>query len=166
MTIITPIYGDLDDDKLELIPQLTEQILGKKPIVLDINSQGGLQSVLVSFLDIVETAKRSNIIVKTIVHGEACSAASILAAAGTPGYRFISPLGFHMIHQGSVGAIGDTDVALQRDAKHAELIFKRVKNLYKQYANIPKLDKKLRHDNCWADSEKAIRWGLADKLLW
>ena len=85
----------------------------KRPITLYINSPGGL---VTAGMAIYDTMQYITCDVTTIVIGQACSMASLLASAGTKGKRYLLPNSRHMIHQPLGGARGQaTDVQIQAD---------------------------------------------------
>lgn len=71
------------------------------PIVID--SYGGQVYSLLAMIDILNTCP---IPVATIVRGKAMSCGSVLAVAGTAGYRYMGPESTNMIHQVAAGQRG------------------------------------------------------------
>ena len=73
---------------------------GQEVVPVIIESYGGAVYSLMAMLD---TIKSCPVPVATIIKGKAMSCGSILAAAGTKGFRFISPLSTMMIHEVATG---------------------------------------------------------------
>lgn len=131
-----------------------------------IDSPGGYVHVLKNVLSLIEVAKAQGTIVETNVFSNAYSCASILAAAGTPGFRFISPYAEHLPHLGATGSgmvINDTEA--ERMSIRMKSHFEFVRDCYKRYAKIKDLDKVI-HDDCfYIRGKDIIKNGLADEVL-
>lgn len=67
------------------------------PITIMISSYGGSVAELFSIYDVIRAA-RQTCIVRTICYGKAYSAASLILASGTKGYRYMYPSAKTMIH--------------------------------------------------------------------
>lgn len=133
---------------------------------LFINSYGGNAHLLMHMVELVEMAKRADVVVRTMVTGAAYSAGSMLAVAGTPGERYIAKNAMHLAHYGNTGADGDeTPLQAQRRHDANQLMFKQVVAHYEKYCDIPDLEANLVDDNWYITSTQARRWKMADKLL-
>src|SRR5574337_1355248 len=88
------------------------------PIVID--SYGGAVDALTGMVDEV---KNCDVPVATIATGKAMSCGSFLLAAGTQGYRFITPNARVLIHQISAWSFGKKE-DLQSDANEIERLSK------------------------------------------
>lgn len=89
------------------------------PIIVYINSSGGELRSAYAMIDCMRSLKSSVI---TIVEGEASSAAALIAMAGTPGMRLVTPNSLIMIHQASGGVSGTaTEVTDYRQALELEM---------------------------------------------
>ena len=97
--------------------------------------------------------------------GQACSMASLLASAGTPGKRMMLPHARHMIHQPLGGASGQaTDVEIQ-----ANELLRWKKELTEIYVKttgktFDQLSKDMERDK-FMTAEEAVAYGLADKVI-
>lgn len=80
--------------------------VGSSFVVLEIDSYGGSVYSLLRMVSTVQALQRDGIIVATIVQGKAMSAASVLFACGSNGYRFVGPFATIMIHSVSSVASG------------------------------------------------------------
>ena len=133
-----------------------------KDISLYINSPGGSVTAGMAIYDTMQFIKSD---VATIVMGQGASMGSLLAAAGTPGKRYILPNARHMIHQPLGGASGQaTDVEIQarellRWKKVLTDIY--VKHTGKSYAE---LESDMERD-FFMTAEEAVTYGLADEIL-
>jgi ATP-dependent Clp protease protease subunit len=171
------IYSRLLKDRIiflgdEVTPELTNVVVAqllflanedrKADVHLYINSPGG--SVYAG-MGIYDTMQFVPCPVATYVIGAAASMAAVLAAAGTPGKRFVLPHSRIMIHQPLGGARGPaTDLKIEID----EMI-RTQKQLYEVLArhankNVEQITRDCDRNN-WMDAEQAVGYGLADKVL-
>ena len=134
----------------------------EKDITLYINSRGGLVTAGMAIYDTMQYIKCD---IQTIVMGQACSMASLLASAGTKGKRFMLPHSRHMIHQPLGGASGQaTDVEIQ--AKELLRWKKELTQIYHKHTGQPieKLQADMERDK-FMTPEEAVAYGLADKIV-
>lgn len=161
--------GDVDDSlERDIIMPLTNAVREQAKykdgqIDLWINSFGGYVHLIDHIIELVEIAKRDGVIVRTIVPGVAFSAGSMLAVTGTPGHRFISNKGEHLIHYGQVASFETTPNQVERFSKWKDRNFKRNLEHYRKYCNIPNLEREMLDDGWFVTAKEAVRWGLADK---
>jgi len=111
VTIPTPYFITVTDFDIESTKKFrnefqkavrrNQQII---PIIID--SYGGVVGSVFAMIDIIRTAK---VPVAIIANGYAYSAGAFLLTAGTPGYRYASPLSSIMIHDASSGVIGKSE---------------------------------------------------------
>lgn len=148
--IIVPLTREIQRQRLEADPHID----------LYINSVGGNLYLLQHLVELVEQAKQSDVMVRTMVMSMAFSAGSLLAITGDQ--RYIARSAEHMIHYGSGGyaSASPKQIQVHGDRLHRE--FKWGYNHYKKYANIPKLKNKMANDNYYITADKCIEWGLAD----
>jgi ATP-dependent Clp protease protease subunit len=103
--------------------------------------------------------------VATYVIGAAASMGAVLAAAGTPGKRFVLPHARVMIHQPLGGARGPaTDLKIELDE-----MLRTQKQLYGLLGkhtgkSLEQITKDCDRNN-WMDAQEAVSYGLADKVL-
>jgi ATP-dependent Clp protease protease subunit len=134
----------------------------EKDIMMYINSPGGLVTAGLAMYDTMEFIKCD---VATLVIGQACSAGSLLAMAGTKGKRYALRNSRIMIHQPSGGYSGQaTDILI-----HAEEITKIKKRLNQMYAehtgqSIELIDDAMERDK-FMSPEEAKAFGLVDKII-
>ena len=133
-----------------------------KEITLYINSRGGLVTAGMAIYDTMQYIKCD---IKTIVMGQACSMASLLASAGTPGKRMMLPHARHMIHQPLGGASGQaTDVEIQANEllrwkkELTEIYVKTTGKKFEQLSADMERDK-------FMTAEESVAYGLADKVI-
>lgn len=160
------------DDQMEsgLVLPLTREIqkqrnLKNGRIDLYINSFGGYRHLVFQLISLVELAKREGVVVRTIVPDVAYSAGSILAVTGTPGERYIERTAEHLIHYGLTGSSETTPEQVERNYIQKNQGFRKIRNHYEKYANVPDLEQLMNDDSAYIPATKCIRWGLADKLM-
>jgi len=133
-----------------------------KDINFYINSPGGYVTSGLAMYDTMQFVKCD---VSTIVIGQACSAGSLLAQAGTKGKRFALPHAKIMIHQPSGGYSGQaTDIDI-----HAQEILKtkqRLNEIYVEHTgqDIETIQKNMERDKFFT-SKEALEFGLIDKII-
>jgi ATP-dependent Clp protease, protease subunit len=133
-----------------------------KDIFMYINSPGGLVTAGLAMYDTMQFIKCD---ISTLVIGQACSAGSLLAMAGTKGKRYALKNSRIMIHQPSGGASGQaTDILI-----HAEEIVKIKKKLNQMYADhtgqdIEVINQAMERDKFMSPQE-ALEFGLIDKII-
>tara|TARA_X000001382_G_scaffold50950_1_gene34629 strand:- start:2692 stop:3288 length:597 start_codon:yes stop_codon:yes gene_type:complete len=133
-----------------------------KDIFMYINSPGGLVTAGLAMYDTMQFIKCD---ISTLVIGQACSAGSLLAMAGTKGKRYALKNSRIMIHQPSGGASGQaTDILI-----HAEEITKIKKKLNQMYADhtgqtIETINDSMERDK-FMSPEEALEFGLVDKII-
>jgi ATP-dependent Clp protease protease subunit len=134
----------------------------KADVHMYINSPGG--SVYAG-MGIYDTMQYVRCPVATYVIGAAASMGAVLAAAGTPGKRFVLPHARVMIHQPLGGARGPaTDLKIELDE-----MLRTQKQLYALLGkhtgkSLEQITKDCDRNN-WMDAQEAVDYGLADKLL-
>lgn len=134
-------------------------------VELWINSEGGDASRAFAVVELMSLAKQRGIQVKTCVLSEANSAGSMVAVAGSPGFRYVAPGGVYMIHYGESdqSVVGPVEAARLAAANRDH--FKKVLQHYKDHCNIPQLGSKLKSNYLYIPADQAIEWGLADGYL-
>ena len=131
-----------------------------RSIYLHINSYGGSVFAGLAALDYI---RNSQIPVCSIVDGCAASAATLMSIVAKE--RAMHHHSFMLIHQISSGMWGKYE-ELKDDMKNNEILMKTIKNIYQEYANIPKtkLDSILKHD-LWFDAKTCLKYGLVDYII-
>jgi ATP-dependent protease ClpP protease subunit len=164
------ILADFDEElKAGIIVPLTckiEELRMQHGAVIEIyiNSDGGDGSLAVHIIHLLELAQQYGITVRTIVMRDAFSAGSLVAVAGTPGERYISSYGEHLIHYGQSYNPGyRSPLQTDRAAARTKRWFGNMLDHYKKYAAIPDLEKVMADDNFFIPAKKCIQWKLADK---
>jgi ATP-dependent Clp protease protease subunit len=134
----------------------------KADVHMYINSPGGS---VYSGMGIYDTMQYVRCPVATYVIGAAASMGAVLAAAGTPGKRFVLPHARVMIHQPLGGARGPaTDLKIELDE-----MLRTQKQLYGLLGkhtgkSLEQITKDCDRNN-WMDAQEAVSYGLADKVL-
>lgn len=156
---------EIDD---EFTSQVITQLLylkniSKDPITMFVNGPGGSVYSGLGIYDMMENVKASGIIVKTRGIGVAASMQSFLLSAGTKGERKVFPNCTIMIHQPSMGAIGQvTDIEISYN--EGQRLKDKLTNLYIKHGAVPNLSEFMERDN-WLTAEKALDLGLIDGIL-
>ena len=133
-----------------------------KDIFMYVNSPGGLVTAGLAMYDTMQFIKCD---ISTLIIGQACSAGSLLAMAGTKGKRYALKNSRIMIHQPSGGYSGQaTDILI-----HAEEITKIKKRLNQMYADhtgqsIEVINDAMERDK-FMSPEEALKFGLVDKII-
>ena len=133
-----------------------------KDIMIYINSPGGLVTAGLAMYDTMQFVKCD---IATLVIGQACSAGSLLAMAGTKGKRYALRNSRIMIHQPSGGYSGQaTDILI-----HAEEITKikaRLNEMYAEHTGKPieEINDDMERDKFMSPQE-ALDFGLVDKII-
>lgn len=133
-----------------------------REINIYINSPGG---VVTSGMAIFDTMNYVTAPISTVCVGQACSMASLLLAAGTPGMRRALPNSRVMIHQPSGGASGQaTDIAIH--AKEILELRARLAGIYSQLTGqeIADIEAKIERD-CFMSAGEARNFGLVDEVV-
>lgn len=161
------LEGEVHDQMANLIvAQLLflESEDSNKDIHLYINSPGGSVTAGMAIYDTMQFIGPD---VSTTVLGQACSMGSLLAQAGAPGKRYITPHARHMIHQPSGGARGQaTDMLIQ---VNEILEMKRsLTEIYVKHNSVGKTYDELAADmerDFYMSASQAVAYGLADRII-
>ena len=133
-----------------------------KDIMMYINSPGGLVTAGLAMYDTMQFVKCD---VATLVIGQACSAGSLLAMAGTKGKRYALRNSRTMIHQPSGGYSGQaTDILIH--SEEITKIKKRLNQMYSEHTGQPieVIDDAMERDK-FMSPEEAKAFGLVDKII-
>ena len=133
-----------------------------KDIMMYINSPGGLVTAGLAMYDTKQFVKCD---VATLVIGQACSAGSLLAMAGSKGKRYALRNSRTMIHQPSGGYSGQaTDILIH--AEEITKIKKRLNQMYSEHTGQPieVIDDAMERDK-FMSPEEAKAFGLVDKII-
>ena len=159
------LTGKIDDSVAAVVSAqllFLESQAPDKDIFMYINSPGGLVTAGMAMYDTMQFVKCD---ISTLVIGQACSAGSLLAMAGTKGKRYALRNSRIMIHQPSGGYSGQaTDILI-----HAEEISKIKKKLNQMYADhtgqpLKVIDEAMERDK-FMGTEEALEFGLLDKII-
>ena len=159
------LTGKIDDSVAAVVSAqllFLESQAPDKDIFMYINSPGGLVTAGIAMYDTMQFVKCD---ISTLVIGQACSAGSLLAMAGTKGKRYALRNSRIMIHQPSGGYSGQaTDILI-----HAEEISKIKKKLNQMYADhtgqpLKVINEAMERDK-FMSTEEALEFGLLDKII-
>jgi len=161
------LWGVVDDKSSKDVVTkmlLLEADAPGKEIKFFISSPGGS---VTSGMVVYDTMKMIKSPVTTICMGLAASMGSILLSGGEKGKRFIYPHGEVMIHQPSIG--GHLQAVSADLEIHAEQILRAklmgAKILAENTGQTIERIKKDFERDYWMDAEKAIEYGIVDKIM-
>lgn len=163
--------GDFDDSlENTIIVPLTTEIkkqseLKDGHIDLYINSVGGYLHLVNHMIELVEVAKESGVVVRTIVPDIAYSAGSMLAITGTKGHRYIGRHAEHLVHYGQIMSFETTEQQVDRFTAHKKRLFKQNLDHYNKYCNIPNLSQQILDDGYFIVAKDAIKYDMADHYM-
>lgn len=159
------LTGEITDEQADIITAQVQWWAKRncqRPLTLVINSPGG--SVSAGFA-IYDTLRLSGCQIHTYARGMAASmAAFLLATAGSPGCRFITPEAQVMIHQPIGGITGQaTDIGIV--AEHIGKIKTHLTALLaartgKSCEEVAQACER----NTWMDAQQALEYGLVDRV--
>lgn len=167
----TVFIGDFDDQlERDIVIPLTKEIHSQSKlkdghINMYINSFGGYGHLVMHLVELMETAKRQGVLIRTVVTNTAFSAGSILAVAGSPGERYISKAGEHLIHYGSIASFETTPVQIDRYNKYKKRWFQTIVRHYEKYCNIPNLAEYIQDDGYFLSAAECLKYKVADKYM-
>lgn len=161
------LFGEIDQDNiLSVIHHI--HVLEKKSdedIDLYINSEGGYVYDCLALIDVMDA---SNCDIRTVVVGNAASAACLIASNGTPGKRFAGKNAEFMFHEAeSIIGVKNSNIEqhrfdIRRRQKKITSIFS--KNTGKPIEDIDKMFYCVNLDKLMSASE-AKKFGIVDKIL-
>jgi len=130
------------------------------PIRIHINSYGGSVFAGLAAVDYILSSKAP---VETIVEGCAASAATLMSVVGA--HRSMHKNACMLIHQLSGHMWGKFE-EMKDDIKNSEMLMQKIKNIYKEYCNIPEdvLESILKRD-IWWDAQTCLKYGLVDEII-
>jgi ATP-dependent Clp protease protease subunit len=159
--------GQVDDTSANLI---VAQMLflsnedSKSDIHFYINSPGGS---ITAGLAIYDTMQFIRCDVATYCVGQAASMGSVLLAGGVTGKRFLLPNNRVLLHQPLIsGVLQGPATDLEIEAKEILRLRTRLYDILSKHTG--QTSEKIEADcdrNLWLDSEEAISYGLADRIL-
>jgi ATP-dependent Clp protease protease subunit len=133
------------------------------PISLWINSVGGSATGFFAMYDMIQRIKAP---VKTVCIGEACSAAAIILAAGSPGLRYIMPNARVMIHQIQVDGLTGSNAEVEIQTKDLKEVQDQLTEILARHTGhtMAKIKRDTKMDN-YMSAKEAVEYGLVDKIL-
>lgn len=159
--------GPIDDDTANLI--IAQMLFlsnedSKAPINFYINSPGGS---VTAGLAVYDTMNFLRCEVQTFCVGMAASMGAVLMCGGAKGKRFVLPNSRLLLHQPLIGGVLEgpaTDLSIE--AKEIIRLRVRLYEIIAKHTSQPL--ERIERDcdrNKWLDSQEAIEYGLADKML-
>ena len=143
-----------------LLHVMSRKLDRRDVITVFIQSNGGEVGYAFSAVDHMRTCR---VPVHTVIDGEVCSAASIIATGGAR--RFVMPNGTLLVHQLRTSAEGTASTIVDA-ARHCKKVMRSMKKHYLRYCrhlDASTLDKMLRHDTL-LNATECLRYGMADAV--
>lgn len=153
----------------------------KKPlreINISINSPGGDATAIAAVLDFYKELEQEKILVN--VHAEAiCMSAATFIVGGATGIRSASASTRFMVHEVQISGIGGTHTQTKAAQVEIDFLVEQCIKFYTDFTIKKKLTKKVAqeeykkvsdewekrcHKETYFDVEKALEWGLIDKV--
>lgn len=134
-----------------------------REINLYINSPGGS---VTSGLAILDTMNHIKPVISTVCIGQACSMASVLLAAGTPGKRIALPNSRVMVHQPLAPQIGGQAADMAIRTNEVLRVRKLLDKIYSDLTGkeIGFIKEKIDRDH-YMTPQQALEFGLVDKVV-
>ena len=159
------VCGEIEDHMATLIVAQLLFLEAENPdkdVYMYINSPGGVVTAGLAIYDTMQYIKPK---ISTLCVGQACSAGSLLLAAGEDGMRFALPHSRIMIHQPIGGFRGQaTDIAIH--AKETLKIRDMLNKIYSRHTGqkISVIEASMERDN-FMSPEEAKKFGLIDDII-
>ena len=132
----------------------------RKPIILLIDSNGGLLSTMFSIIDAIACSVTP---IWTVNMGEALSAASLIFLAGER--RFTTKNSWCMTHPGSGGIQGNFTETQEQQKVWKEQVEKMGAYIMERTGMEEKTWKKYKNKDWWLNSNQQIEFGFATEIL-
>lgn len=134
-----------------------------KEIKIYINSVGGN---IDAFFAIYDTMQQISAPVKTICVGEACSAASVILAAGSAGKRLAYPHSMVMIHNLQISDMEGSKAEIKDQVRLIDKLSAKFIEILARHTGQPlaKVRKDTEKDK-YLTAEEALEYGIIDKIL-
>lgn len=132
-------------------------------ITLYINTPGGSVYDGLGLLDLINYAKKQNIIIRTVNIGKACSMGALLLMSGTKGYReslLNSSVMIHEISSGGYGKIQD----LEENFKETQRLQNIINSIISENSS-EELIKLCSKKDLWLNTTEALKYNIIDKIL-
>jgi len=137
-------------------------------VVIYLNSPGGSYFDGVAFSQLMIEEQSKGRIVEVRCYGLAASAAALILASGSPGYRYIAHGSFVMVHEIWVFKWFEVE-NVSRIEKQAETLRKLQDQMIDLLITRIKLSKEELKKRCaeetWITAEEAVEWGFADHVV-
>lgn len=132
-----------------------------------INSMGGDSHKAFALVELMEWAKGAGVRVNTVTLSEAASSGSIVACAGSKGYRRTTRNALWLMHYGDVDISATSPVDLLRQTSTYQIHFAHIRDHYVKNSNEDTAfwERVLATDNFTITGEDAVKYGLADGYL-
>lgn len=152
---INNISSDMVVSKLRAM-----DLLGKKPIYLEINSPGGSVADGMSIINTMEHIKSQVI---TIISGQACSMAALISICGDK--RMIYANSYWMQHSTS-DIVGDYVQYIKDRTRFLCEFEQRTEKILQKHSKLSKMDiMKIRNGELWLNADQCLQKGVVDEII-
>lgn len=162
------LFNDIDPDAIFDITRYLD-LHNVKKLVLESYSPGGAMMAAWRCVGLLNTWKAKGNIVETRCQGYAASAAFLVFASGSNGYRFVSPTAELMWHE--LKSFKFFDMSSPADKEDEAGVLRHLQDNANQYlssvSNMTKdeIDERVRKKEFWMTGREAVEFGFADGLL-
>ena len=160
---ILSIDGEITDWDYNIVKSIIGFNLNpkdKSPIIILVNSNGGLLDVTNSIIDAINI---SNIPVWTVNMGQALSGGCMIFLAGEK--RFTLPNSWCMTHMGSGGTSGNYDQSKEQQKVWDEQVKKMGEFIMSRTGLDEKTWRKYKNKDWWVNYEQQLEYGFATDTL-
>jgi ATP-dependent Clp protease, protease subunit len=172
---VTPAMSVETMQRAMLLVAAMRQLKERTPIRFMITSPGGYITGMNGVISVMDMLKKTllqgkedkepkPIVLETYVNGYAASAATLIAANGTKGHRFITGTSEYMIHQPLGGSGGQaTEIEIQNN--HIQKYKQHMIKFFAERCNLSEeeIAKQIERDN-WKSAERAVEDGFLDHV--
>lgn len=164
------LYGEINSSLAKSVVQSLRVLSSKPtPIYLFICSEGGDVEPAIAILDEIIGIQNCGGTVATIAQGYAMSAAAILLAVGSPGWRYATPNSSIMAHSWSMSLPDDYAHQHKITLDFTEQESKRINSLVANACGMTTKKKKDKffddlEKTIWLSVDEAIKFGLVDEI--
>lgn len=162
---------EMEQNELERVNELVFEMKKKtgiefkgidyiRPIVLEMNSNGGL---IHEAFAVVDTIKNLKVPVHTICKGYTASAATLITLAGTR--RFITRNSYFLIHEISDEIAGNYTF-MKHNFENSRTLMDHIIDYYVNHSNLnhEKVREYIKTEICW-NAEQTLEYGFVDEIV-
>tara|TARA_B110000483_G_scaffold218260_1_gene271430 strand:- start:1615 stop:2325 length:711 start_codon:yes stop_codon:yes gene_type:complete len=154
---LTVLINEIEEENRALAFKMK---IDEIPIYLHINSYGGCVFSAFNIIDVIESC---SVPIYSIIEGCAASAGTLISVVCHK--KFIRKNSYMLIHQLSSGCWGKM-CEIEDEMENLTDFMDKIKKIYVDNTKIPRkeLSELLKHD-LWLNSEKCLKYSLADEIM-